>query len=32
MGVEGTTMNSENKSGRRTGGVVGPVGEQDKPV
>ena len=25
------TMGSENKSGRRVGGVVGPVGELDKP-
>jgi hypothetical protein len=29
-GVEWTTIGSENRSGRRVGGVVGPVGEEDK--
>ena len=30
MGVEGTTMGSENRCDRRVGGVLGPTGKQDK--
>jgi len=30
-GVDGTTMGSVNRSGGRTGGVLGPVGESGEP-
>ena len=30
-GVEETTIGSENRSGRRVGGVVGPPREKDEP-